>query len=494
MPASANARRRTARPRVRDGAAPVSRPYQVRKIAANFLTLGAAEVLCRTVSVVVTLTLARRLDTSGFGRVEFAFNLVFWLVLIVRDCFETVITREIARHPRLTRGLVNHVLAAKLALAVSLFGALSAASLFVFSEPVDRGVLIFYGLLLLTTALGLDFVFRGTERMAVVAVSLLLRTAVYCGGVWYWVNGPSRVLLVPLWLACGEATGIALVWGVYAREYGWPRPVLGLRCLRVLWQRGRSVGLIHLCQAVIVSSDLLVVGVMSRWSDVGRYGAPHRMVSAVMAFGMIFQQVVFPALSRNWRASPEACRRLLDLAVRVLVSGFVPVAVGASLLAGPLVAFLLPPGYRHAGVLLAVGVWKAPLLCLAFLYQSALIATNREAQGLRLLAWGAVCSAPLVALFQWRFGLPGAALAVVVIGAGLVGAGYYCLARGPCRPSAHHHLGRPLCASAVMVPVCLFALKVHVLAAVLMGGLTYLLVMGLIGGWSFPAVKAEVPG
>jgi len=460
-------------------------------MASNFLTLGSAEIVCRTASVMLTLTLAKRLDPTGFGRIEFAFNLVFWLVLIVRDCFETVITREIARHPRLTRSLVNHVLAAKLTLAAGLLVALSVTSPFVFSEPVDRWLLIFYGLLLVTTALGLDFVFRGTERMTVVAVSLLLRTAVYCGGVWYWVNGPSRVLLVPLWLACGELTGIAMVWVVYAKKYGIPRPVLGLRFLGVFLKRGRSVGLIHLCQAVIVSADLLVVGVMSRWSDVGRYGAPHRMVSAVMAFGMIFQQVVFPALSRNWRVSPDAVRRLLDFAVRVLVSGFVPVAVGATLLSGPLVAFLLPPEYRGSGLLLAVGVWKAPLLCLAFLYQSALIATNRETQGLRLLAWGAACSAPLVALLHWRLGLLGAALAVLTIGVGLVVAGYFCLSRGPCRPAGHHHLGRPLLASAVMVPICLLALRVHVVASVGSGALTYAVVMRLIGGWNFPVMSAD---
>ena len=442
-------------------------------------------------SVVLTLSLARRLGTSGFGRIEFAFNIVFWLVLIVRDCFETIITREIARHPRLTRSLVNHVLAVKLTLAGCILTVLSGMSVFVFKDSVDRWVLIFYGLLLLTTALGLDFVYRGKETMALVAVSLFVRTSIYCAGVWYWVNDPSKVLLVPLWLAGGEITGIALVWVAYTRRYGFPRPILGLRFLLVLLRRGRSVGLIHLCQAVIVSADLLVVGLMGRWSDVGRYGAPHRMISAVMAFGMIFQQVVFPALSRNWRASTDSGRRLLDFAVRVLVSAFIPVAVGGTLLAEPLVRFLLPPEYHHAGTLLAVGIWKAPLLSLAFLYQAALIATNRESHGLRLLAWGSIGSAPLIALFHGWLGLPGAALAVLVIGLGLVVAGYQCLSTGPCRPAVHHHLGRPLLASAVMVPVCLLVLRVHVVGSVLAGALTYLLVMKLIGGFEFPTAVGE---
>lgn len=493
---SRQTRRRGAKLRGRrvDGRQLEGRSLFMRRVASNFAILGLAEVVCRTMSFVVTLALARpqRLGPDGFGRIAFSFNIVFWLVLIVRDCFETIITREIARHPRLTRKLVNHVLAVKLMLAVGILAVLSVVSFCTFSDPVDRWVLVLYGLLLLTTALGLDFVFRGNESMGLVALSLVVRTTIYCVGVGIFVTDSTRILLVPAWLAFGELTGIALVWVVYSRQFGLPRPVLGFRFLRVLLKRGRSVGLIHLCQAIIFSADLLVVGVLSPWADVGRYDAPLRMIAAVMAFGMIFQQVIFPSLARSCRTSPDAARRLLEFAVRVLVTGSLPIAVGGSLLAEPLVRFLLPTGYQQSAVLLAVGIWRAPLLCLAFLYQATLIARNKESQGLRLLIWGAVCSLPLITFFQWRWGLPGASLAVLVIGLGLVLSGYLCLARERCQPSAHHHLARPLLASLVMAPVCLIGLRWHVVSAVLGGALVYLLTLKTIGGLDFRLADCNV--
>ena len=70
------------------------------------------------------LTLARRLGSDWQGRIEFAFIVVFWLVLLVRDGLEIIAAREIARHPRLTRHLVNHILAIKGMLALGLYGAL----------------------------------------------------------------------------------------------------------------------------------------------------------------------------------------------------------------------------------------------------------------------------------------------------------------------------------------------------------------------------------
>ena len=450
-------------------------------MASNFAVLGVAEVICRGISMVVTLTLAQRLGASGYGRVEFAFNVVFWLVLIVRDCFETIVTREIARHPQLTRALVAHVLAVKLSFALSLFVLLLGIGFTSYANRVDLAILGLYGLLLISTALGIDFVYRGTERMGLVAVSLCLRTLVYCFGVTFTVRDLSSILLVPVWLAAGEFCGIALVWLCFTKQFGVVRPVFNLRFLRVFLERGRSVVLVQLSQAVLISADFIIVGFRSPWSDLGRYGAPHRMVAALMAFGLIFQQVVFPTLSRSLRLPDESGRAFLDKAVRILMLGFVPVTVGGTVLADSLVRFLLPAEYHSSGFLLALGIWRAPLLSLSFLYQSALISMNRESAGLRLLVGGAIASGPCIAIFVRLFGQPGACVAANLIGLTLVVAGHYCLGRERRAPAAHHHLWKPLVAAAVMVPCCLWLEKTHVTVAILGGAIVYLAALWALG-------------
>lgn len=471
--------------RHRSPTAPPVAPTQLvpRRIASNFAALSLAEIVCRGTSVVVTLFLARCLGTAGFGRVEFAFNVVVWLVLLVREGFDVLGAREIARHRQIVRPVVNHILAMRGMIAAGLLTVLMIAGQLTLSRGADRAILGLYGLLLVTTSLGLDFVFRGLERMGLVALSLTIRTTTYALGVAWLVRSPESIVRVPACLVCGEVLGIALVWAVYVRRFGWPRPSLrGNRVLGVMLRRGRPVYVIQVSQAVVGSIDLLIVGLMSRWADVGLYSAPHRMVTAVLTFGLIFQQVVFPSLARSWRDTPDAGRRTLDTLVRVLVLGFLPIAVGAMVLAGPLVAFLFQPGYADARLLLALGIWRAPLLSLAFLYQTTLIALNREASGVRMLLLAAVVSGPLVATLGWAFGLPGAVAGVPLVALGLLGAGYYRLACEGRQPSWHHHLGRPLLAALAMVPVCLALKPVHVLAAVGGGALTYLAALTALGG------------
>lgn len=434
--------------------------------------------------MLVTLSLSIRLGADGYGRVEFAFGIVFWLVLLLRDSSDVIVSRELSRHPRLIRPLVDQVLAYKTLFALLLYTGLSAIGLVTLSDRSDWIILSLYGSMLFTTAIGLDYVYRGTERMGLVAASLCVRTAIYAGGVLYCVRGPGRITWVPIWLTVGELIGIGLVWGHYLWNYRIPRPRLSLRFLSVIVHRGRNVCLIQLSQAMINSADLLVVALlMSSWSEVGRYGAPYRMATALLTFGLILQQASFPTLSRLWRQTACAGREALDSLVEVLMTGLVPVAVGVTVLADPLVHFLLPAkDYHGSGFLLALVIWRAPLLILAYLYQTTLIALNRETVGVRSLVTAAVVIGPLVAVLQTCFGWPGAAMAVLLVGLGLVVAGYGCLAREGRQPAWHHHLARPLIASMVMVPVCLALQRFHVLLAVGGGALTYVAMWLALGG------------
>jgi O-antigen/teichoic acid export membrane protein len=453
-----------------------------RRIASNFAFLSAAELVCRTTSVIVTLSLAKRLGVDGYGRIEFAFNVVFWLVLLLRDSSDVIVSRELSRHPRLIRPLVDQVLAYKTMLALLLFSALALVGSLTLTDRSDLRTLVLYGSMLFTTAIGLDFVFRGRERMGLVALSLCIRTGIYAAGVLFCVRDASRIAWVPLWLTGGEAAGISIVWLSYLKNYRLPRPRISFRFLTIMVQRGRTVCLIQLSQAVIISADLLVVGFLSSWGDVGLYGAPYRMVTALLTFGLILQQAAFPTLSRLWREKAGAGREALDSLVEVLMTGLVPVAVGCTVLADPLVHLVLPSAYAGAGTLLALGIWRAPLLILAYLYQTTLIALNRESVGVRTLVAGAIGIVPLVALLRVTLGLPGASLAVILIGLGLVLTGYGCLAREGRQPAWHHHLARPVAASLAMIPVCLALKHFHVLLAVLGGAITYAAFWVALGG------------
>ena len=283
-------------------------PCASRRIARNFAALSVAEVACRAISMVVTLSLAQRLGRAGYGRIEFAFNVVFWLVLLVREGLDVIATREIARHPRLIRPLVNHILAIRGCLATGLLTGLVLVAAVSFSEAdraADPGALRpaaaddRHRARLRLPGAGAD---GPGGRLAADPDGDLRRRGRPLGR-----RRAAGSSWVPICLVVGEVCGIALVWACYVRRYGWPRPTLrATRALRTIIRRGRPVYLIQISQAVIGSADLLVIGVLSavgrrrplRGAAPGDHGGPDLRRSSSA-------RSIFPMLARTWRASAE---------------------------------------------------------------------------------------------------------------------------------------------------------------------------------------------
>ena len=315
----------------------------------QFCVPEPAELVCRTTSVVVTLSLAKRLGVEGYGRIEFAFNIVFWLVLLLRDSSDVIVARELSRHPRLIRPLVDQVLAYKSLFALVLFSALTLVGSLTLADRSDWMVLALYGLMLFTTAIGLDFVFRGTERMGLVALRSAFAPASMRSGSW-----PVRARCQPDRLGAGLAD----------RGRG-ERDRAGLVQLfeelpAAAAAAGFAVSLDHraaraecLPDPAFAGGDQLGRPAGGRVLELLERRRPLRG-AAPDGHG---PADIWPDFSAGGVPDPGAVvaadggagREALDSLVEVLMTGLVPVAVGCTVLADPLVHLCSPPDYAGAG-------------------------------------------------------------------------------------------------------------------------------------------------
>lgn len=392
-------------------------PARLHRLVSQFAILSVAEVICRLISLAVVVELARRVGREGYGRIEFAFSIVFWLIFVLRDGVELVFCREVARRPRPKPSLVNAFIALKILLALILWLILIVASLLLFKATQDRLMLASYGALLLSTALGLDNVFRGRERPGIVAVSLVTRTVLYASAVLYWVHDGTRLLWVPWLLFGGELLGIMLVWARYSMEFGAPRPRWrhGRRFGAAVLAQGRSVLGIQLAQVILSSLDVVIVGLSDSWSMVGLYGAPHRIVTAAVTFGLIFQQVLLPHLVRSMPTMGDTQGAKVARIVRLALAVMVPCALMVSLASRLVIDTLFTTEFDAAWPLLAIGIWRVPILAVCSIHITTLVASHREREGLRIMVRCLLFSVPLVIFMHFWRGLIGTSSAMVLV-------------------------------------------------------------------------------
>jgi O-antigen/teichoic acid export membrane protein len=397
------------------GEAPAVGGQRLRGLASQFVFLSLAEVCCRLISLGVVLELIRRTGRDGFGRIEFCFSLIYWLIFVIRDGVELVFYRELSRRTRPNPRLIGSYVSLKLQLAFLLWAGLIAVSFVVFHERTDRLLLASFGLLLIPTAIGLDNVFRSLRRAGLVAVSLVIRTFVYALGVILLVTDADRLILVPLLFFVGEMCGIALIWSKFAAEFGIPRfnARLGRRFAIPVLAQGQGLLGLQLTQVAMSSMDVLVIGFLDDWSQVGLYGATHRIVSAAITFAAIFQQVLLPQLVRSWAANRGRQTSEVRRISLAALAAIVPVTLVISMSASTIVQRLFTKEFADAGPLLEMGIWRVPLLALGSIHLTTLVATHRERTGLMIMAVCLVISLPQVIWAHSRYGLEGTAAAML---------------------------------------------------------------------------------
>lgn len=395
---------------------PVVHSHRLRRLFSQFAVLSLAEVACRLISLAVVVQLARRLGRDGYGRIEFSFNIVFWLIFVIRDGVELVFCREVARRKRVKPQLINAFVSLKFLIAIGLWLLLAGFASLVFRQNNDTWLVCSYGLLLLTTSLGLDNVFRGREKPGIVAVSLVIRSILYAIGVSLLIRTSDDIRLVPLVLFASEALGIAIVWVRYTLEFGLPRPSFrhARRFGLAVLAQGKSVLGIQFAQVVLASIDVMLIGLIDSWSLVGLYGAPHRIISAALTFGLIFQQILLPHLVRSGttnRQNPADIRRITIFAMAAIL----PMTLVISLSGRLVIDTLFSIEFDRAWPLLAIGVWRVPLLAINSIHIATLVASHREREGFRILARCILVAVPVVlAMHAWR-GLVGTMCAMVFV-------------------------------------------------------------------------------
>jgi len=387
----------------------------MRGLASQFAFLSLAEIICRIVSLAVVLELIRRTGRDGYGRIEFCFSLVHWLIFLIRDGVELVFYRDLSRRSHPKPHIIGAYIALKIQVAMILWAGLIVLSLAVFRTTADRLLLASFGLLLIPTSIGLDNVFRSLRRAGLIAVSLVIRTCVYATGVTLLVTNSNHLLYVPWLFFVGELSGIALVWYVFTREFGFPRLNArnGRRFAGPVLAQGKAILGLQLTQVAISSMDVLLIGFLDDWGQVGLYGATHRIVSAAVTFAVIFQQVLLPQLVRSWikdRGRQKIELRRITMAALAII---VPVTIAVSLMSHTIVRMLFTEDFRNAGPLLAIGIWRVPIMAVGSIHLTALVAMHRERIGLVIMSGCLSVSLPIVILAHAYYGLEGTSAAMV---------------------------------------------------------------------------------
>jgi O-antigen/teichoic acid export membrane protein len=348
----------------------------------NILRLSIGDLFAKIFGFLAFVYLARVLGVEDYGTLEFARAALVYVLLFGDAGLELWATRQAAHDANLA------TLAGRLIPLRALLGAVTFLALLgllaVLPTP-HRGdtLILIFAAAFVPQALNLRWAFMGTQRMRQVALALVLAQSVFLAGVLLTVRGPADLYAIAVIHLLAELVVAAWLVRRFARDHGSLRFPLTLRGAGATIRAALPLGAAHGLAFMSFNFDSLLLGVLLGPTAVGLYNAAYKPVTVLLALPTTYFLGLFPVLSRSWADGPAAFDSVVRRSLRLAATFAVPIGVGGTFVAAPVLDLLFGVRYAAAAPALQVLIWSAVLVMLRGTFRQGLNAAGHAVVDLR---------------------------------------------------------------------------------------------------------------
>jgi O-antigen/teichoic acid export membrane protein len=384
--------------------------------ARNTAVLLAIRVGGPMLSMALVAVVSRALGAEDLGRYTLASAFLYFFNTVAPLGLYAIVTRDGARDRKALQALLAGSLVLGVASGLVTTAAMAVLASMLGYDPATRVVLVLASLTILPSTLVTLYegAFTAAERMELIAASsgtdtllkVLFGIAAIVGGL-----GLPGVMLAAI-AARVASVGVAMVLG---RRLGLR---VGWAVERALVQRLATAAPTFLLIAVFATLywriDVLMLSRMGTVEDVGYYGAAWRLLEFAMIVPQSLCLALYPQMAGAASSNPQALGGLADTARRYLAALSLPLAVCATVVAGPVLALLYGAPFAGAAPTLVVLMWT--LVPYGWVRYNAyvLVAADRQHVDLVLNVCMAAINVALNLVWIPAYGPFGAALATLV--------------------------------------------------------------------------------
>jgi O-antigen/teichoic acid export membrane protein len=465
--------------------------------------VGVAQLVTMALNLVALVVIARTVGETWFGVLQWGVAFSAYAMVIAEWGLPVLGVREVAR---LAPDAIGRYAAIHLGLLLTLASAVLGLGAVVLPQlaiaRADPFIALAYLAGVIPTALALDWVGIGRERLGTVSAVKTLRSLLYALAVLALLpvvaSGPdarqAAARCVPVLFGSSFLLAAAVMaWRLRAwlGRWVWPRPGPLAEWRRRL-RLALPLGAAALVQRVLLTADVILLGVLATPATVGNYAAAAKVVVVVTVAVEVVWKALLPRLARTWRDDPARCRRRFGLALALAWLALAPVAAGGAVLGDGLMGLLYGDRFPTAGPVCRILSVAHVALALGLFLGQGLVATDRQDRLLAPLVAGAAVAVIAVLVLAPVGGAIAAATGMFAGHVTLLG-----LSAWAARDLLAPRLGRPfllaLAGALVMVAVLAAGPEWPVVWRVVLGVVVYASVTGPAAGrWVRGELSAAV--
>ena len=388
-----------------------------RTIFKNAVAITLGNVVLKAANFLFGVYVVRQLGDDRFGQYSIVLAFVGLFQILAELGMSQYVMRQIAQDRSRTQSLFWNLVALRCLLgAAGMLLIPLAAAAYGYSSELVLGVLVYTASFLLSAfAAPLMAVLAAYERLDHATLLTVLSQIAFIalgtlflflnlGFIWLIVAGLASIvpqIVIAAWVIRRERMTSL---GFQIDPRSWPG----------LIRAGLPFGIISLALTIAFSIDTVMLSMYVPESVVGWYNIAYGLVRSLMFFISGFSHAMVPSLTRTYVSDTRQVERWYHRSVKFILLMGVPMAVGGTLVAFPLVNFLYAEANLPAAPGLQILIWDVPLLMFASFCGNMTTVVSEERAAARIYSINAVANVILNAYAIPRFGLVGASFVTVI--------------------------------------------------------------------------------
>lgn len=435
----------------------------------RFLPLALGEIGARVIAFCATALLARRLGASGFGQIAFATAVVAQSGMALIMAVGEGGARDVAREPESAARIAVTGMALRICCVVAAVLGVLIFGIVLDLETNTRIITFLYAVALIPFALDPAWVYKGLGRTGRVGASLIVSEASSLLLLLVFVTSGEHVRRVPgIQFAGNFAAAVFLAIPLLRRKWQFPR----LAAVASMARHSRMLMVARMLRTVVVSFDIVVLGLLVSSQEVGWYSAAYRIVFFVVAVIAASHIAFLPEISRSAH-EPRVLSLILSRGIGLALTVTLPFVVGGVLIATPLMKLIFGSGYERGAGALQILLVSLVLLGIHGGTRSVFIAMRRLRLDVMIVGCGAIANVGANFALIPVYGIRGAAMATVAGEMVILLGAFGALWRMDIRPRLRESIPPAIAGAVLAATILALGADRPPLQSVVIGGIAY---------------------
>lgn len=424
----------------------------VRRVAKNTSVLFIANFASYVLTFFASMYTARYLGANGLGILSTAIALSGIFAVFTDLGLSTLIIREVSRDKTLKDKYLGNTFIIRTIVAFLTFGLIVIFAHISNYPPETRNIIYIISIPIIITVFPGIFtsIFQAYELMEYQAISLILNSTLFFAGTIFLIFKGSGIQEFALLYIFTAIIILAYSLVMYIWKFSLPKIDIDLNLWKPMLKNALPLSFTLIFSAIAFKVDTVILSLLKNSVAVGYYTAPYALMQALLFIPAAFTAAIFPILSKFHVSSKSSVEITYEKSFKYLSMLGLPIAVGTTLLANPIILLIYKEGFTQSIIALKILIWTIPFIFMTFMFGTLLAAINKQNLTAKILFILMFFNIVLNLIFIPVFNYIGAAVVTVITEILGFIIEFYYISKLICKIKLHKYILKPAIASAIM--------------------------------------------